>query len=367
MFADKLNNFKGECSLMSRRVLFFVFALTFMLFVFGASAFAEVAVPTASTVLVNGVTVAFDAYNINDNNYFKLRDLAYTLNGTAKQFQVDWDYSYDAISLSAGVPYTVVGGEMIGKGAGEKVPTPTTSKIYLNGDLVSFTAYQIDGNNYFKLRDIGEAFDFGVDYDSDRNAVVIDTSKGYTQPSAGAGGAAGATGTGTATGAGAGTGAVSGSGAGTSAGGNVILSHTVSALGQPEKYTGTQVTIDIISSTEAYFSISSPWPFTEDNIYIDISFNNFSAIIPESVTMAIRFTPSYAYPDIWYWSDSDSSDDYASYIMDIDSVVSGATINRAKGTAEWRVKLPADYVWFNFGMVGGRYSLVNVQAGIDAQ
>ena len=44
--------------------------------------------PTASTVLVNGENVAFDAYNINDNNYFKLRDLAYILSGTEKQFEV---------------------------------------------------------------------------------------------------------------------------------------------------------------------------------------------------------------------------------------------------------------------------------------
>ena len=38
----------------------------------------------------------------------------------------------------------------------------------------------ISGNNYFKLRDIGQMFDFGVDWDSARNTIVIDTGKGYT-------------------------------------------------------------------------------------------------------------------------------------------------------------------------------------------
>ena len=33
------------------------------------------ATPTASTVLVNGEKKAFDAYNIEGSNYFKLRDL----------------------------------------------------------------------------------------------------------------------------------------------------------------------------------------------------------------------------------------------------------------------------------------------------
>ena len=49
---------------------------------------AITAKPTESNVLVNGVSKSFDAYNINGSNYFKLRDLAYVLNGTEKQFEI---------------------------------------------------------------------------------------------------------------------------------------------------------------------------------------------------------------------------------------------------------------------------------------
>lgn len=139
-----------------------------------------IANPTASTVYINGKAVAFDAYNINDNNYFKLRDLAYILNGTQKQFAVGWDGSANAISLTNGQPYIVVGGEMESKGAGAKTPTPTDSKILLNGVGVSLTAYNVEGNNYFKLRDIGAVFNFSVEWDGVNNAIMIDTSKGYT-------------------------------------------------------------------------------------------------------------------------------------------------------------------------------------------
>jgi hypothetical protein len=69
---------------------------------------------------------------------------------------------------------------MTGKGAGDKTPIPTASKIYLDGKEVSFTAYTIEGNNYFKLRDVGQTFDFGVDWDGATSTIVIDTSKGYT-------------------------------------------------------------------------------------------------------------------------------------------------------------------------------------------
>ena len=138
------------------------------------------AIPTPSKVLVNGKETAFDAYNINGNNYFKLRDLAYVLSGTIKQFEVGWDGKNNAISLTSDKPYTSVGGEMALKEKREnKTATPTTSKIYLDGKKVSLTAYNIDGNNYFKLRDIGQVFDFGVDWDGKNNTIVIDTGKSY--------------------------------------------------------------------------------------------------------------------------------------------------------------------------------------------
>jgi hypothetical protein len=145
-----------------------------------ATAFAASAAPTASTVLVDGKDTVYDAYNIDDFNYFKLRDLAFSLNGSEKQFEVGWDEANNAISLTSGRPYTVVGGEMTGKGDGAKSASPTDSKVYIDGDEVQFTAYNIDGNNYFKLRDIGEAINFGVDWDDARNTIVIDTGKVYT-------------------------------------------------------------------------------------------------------------------------------------------------------------------------------------------
>ena len=138
------------------------------------------ATPTSSSVTVNGKAVAFDAYNINGNNYFKLRDLAYTLNGTGKQFAVGWDGAKNAISLTSRKSYTPIGGEMAGKGSGNQTATLTSSRIYLDGKEVSFTAYNIGGNNYFKLRDIGKTIDFNVSWDGANNRIVINTSESYT-------------------------------------------------------------------------------------------------------------------------------------------------------------------------------------------
>lgn len=147
------------------------------------SAASVTATPTASKVLVNGKPVSFDAYNINGSNYFKLRDIAYTLNGTQKQFDVAWDSKANAITLTPGKAYTAVGGEMAsGQSAGAQTATPTASKIYIQSTQASFDAYNIGGANYFKLRDIGEAFDFGVDWDSSTQTISISTEKGYEAP-----------------------------------------------------------------------------------------------------------------------------------------------------------------------------------------
>ena len=154
--------------------------LTMTMPVFAVVPVTETARPTSSTVLVNGENVAFDAYNINDNNYFKLRDLAFILSGTEKQFEVSWDGANNAIILTSGLSYTPDGGEMTGKGAGDKTATPTNSKIIMDGKEVQFTAFNIQDNNYFKLRDIGEAFDFGVYWCGLNNTIVIDTSIEYT-------------------------------------------------------------------------------------------------------------------------------------------------------------------------------------------
>jgi hypothetical protein len=136
--------------------------------------------PTASTVYVNGEQKSFEAYLINESNYFKLRDLAYVLNGTNKQFEVGYDNSTKAITLTSGQPYTQVGGEMVAGDGKPKPATITPSKIYIDGKELSVTVYIIGGNNFFMLRDLMGALDIAVTYDAKTKNIGIDTSKGYT-------------------------------------------------------------------------------------------------------------------------------------------------------------------------------------------
>ena len=138
------------------------------------------ALPTSAKVLVNGEEVSFNAYNINGNNYFKLRDLATAVSGSVKQFQVEWDNEVRAINLISGQAYTSVGGEMTSGDGEAKEGTLNTSKIYKDGEEIQLSAYTINDNNFFKLRDVAEVFDIGVTWDGESKTIGIDTSVEYT-------------------------------------------------------------------------------------------------------------------------------------------------------------------------------------------
>jgi hypothetical protein len=135
--------------------------------------------PTSSRILVDGKEIAFSAFSIGGNNYFKLRDLAYALSGSSKQFAVDYNSNSGRIDLKSNKPYAPIGGELeIGDG---KTKTAYMGKVYINVDYNwrYLTAFKIDGYNYFKLRDLASMLDFGVTWDAAAKTVIIDTSIGY--------------------------------------------------------------------------------------------------------------------------------------------------------------------------------------------
>ena len=137
---------------------------------------------TSSQVIVNGNKVEFTAYNINGNNYFKLRDIAAALNGSAKQFDIRWDEANNTIELLTNEPYTPGGGEVSDSGGPGTLTTVLSSvKLLIDGVPAEITAYNINGNHFFKLRDLGKAINFSVSWDAVLNRISIDSSKIYPE------------------------------------------------------------------------------------------------------------------------------------------------------------------------------------------
>lgn len=139
------------------------------------------ATPCSSAISVDGTSVSFQAYTIGGYNYFKLRDLAEALNGSGKQFEIGYDSATSSITMTSGTAYTPVGGELSGAAGTANVNAKASNvSVYLDGTKLSLTAYNIADNNYFKLRDIASAVNFGVTYDSTTGNIGIDTTSAYT-------------------------------------------------------------------------------------------------------------------------------------------------------------------------------------------
>ena len=124
---------------------------------------------------VNGELIDCDKYNIDGSNYFKLRDLAYVLNGTGSQFDVGYNTEKKLISITTNHAYTQPNGTELVVGedlSSTAVDSPQT--IMIDGEIrTDLTAYNIGKNNYFKLKELGEALGFDVDYDTETRTMLV--------------------------------------------------------------------------------------------------------------------------------------------------------------------------------------------------
>ena len=137
------------------------------------------ATPTDNSLTVDGKAVEPAAYMINGNNYFMLRDVAMLLNGSPKQFAVDWDEATESAVITPGQAYVPQGFELQGRPTANATANLSTDVIYFSGKKAELTIYKIGDNNYIKLRDLGILLDFYVDYDDATKSAFIDTNKPY--------------------------------------------------------------------------------------------------------------------------------------------------------------------------------------------
>ena len=130
------------------------------------------ATPSNYKFYINNVQVDIAAYQIDGNNYVKLRDIAYILNGTDKQFNVTWNNNI--IYLNSNTNYITVGGKLGKISNTIQLAKKSTSSIYKDGDIAYYNGYVINGNNFYKLRDIAQSFNFDISWDTGK--VFINTT-----------------------------------------------------------------------------------------------------------------------------------------------------------------------------------------------
>lgn len=135
---------------------------------FAGAANIVTAIPTremGQTVYVNDTQVTPTGYNIADNNYFKLRDIAALVG-----FDVEWNQETQTVEISSERTSPSLEGITDNSISGTAAEL-SDQRFALDGYYINIKAYLIGGNNYVKLRDIAQQINFGVGYDDNRVTI----------------------------------------------------------------------------------------------------------------------------------------------------------------------------------------------------
>lgn len=118
------------------------------------------------------------AYEIDGYNYVRLRDVAASVG-----FAVSYDAATNSVRIDPQSPYSgKIDSEPEELWQTYQPAKPSKQSVYVSGKRAEMKAYEICGYNYFKLRDLGAAVGFGVDYDAQEDIVHISRNTAAAQP-----------------------------------------------------------------------------------------------------------------------------------------------------------------------------------------
>lgn len=134
------------------------------------------------SLYIDGQETGVRGYNFENNNYYRLRDLAKLLEG-----KIDFNATGTAHTV------TIYKGEAYKDFVGDKPETSQNVSAFQKDTKVTlvnekgreeFTirTYKIKGFNYFKLRDLGVILDYSVDYDRENQRALVETKKLEVKP-----------------------------------------------------------------------------------------------------------------------------------------------------------------------------------------
>lgn len=131
------------------------------------------AVPALARVSVNGSPSSLPAYNIDGNNYVRVRDVAKLLAGTTSEFAVNWNSAAGRVELTSFASYLPRGDEMTALPADSKQVQSVTEPTVVDSQASMIAAFNINGSTFYKLRSLGDLCGFSVDWDQQTQTVQV--------------------------------------------------------------------------------------------------------------------------------------------------------------------------------------------------
>lgn len=142
------------------------------------------AVLSSQGLRVDGRRAGCEAYSIEGSVYYKLRDIALLLRATGSRFSVEWDSEARAVRVSTGENYEPDGSELDWSGGDQSATAvPSSQTLLIDGvERDDLPAWNIGGNNYFRLEDLGAALGFQTDYDEASDTAILRSRAYYAAP-----------------------------------------------------------------------------------------------------------------------------------------------------------------------------------------
>lgn len=146
-------------------------------FCFSGSIYAQEVNLSNQEIYLDGKKVDVEGYNIDGSNYFKLRDVATILKDSSIGFDVNYNEDAQRIIINRFSKYTPLSTDLVKSNSTEIEIQESFQQVRVDSDKVKFSGYLINGNNYFKLRDLGKNLGFPVDYNESERKILITSEK----------------------------------------------------------------------------------------------------------------------------------------------------------------------------------------------
>jgi len=131
---------------------------------------------TKQTVIVNGAPAELEIYNIDGSNYMKLRDLAELLDGTEQQFGIEYDSYSKTLYTTSAAAYQLDDRAIDGITDASASCKASCWVLFHDGIYRSAYVYNIDGCNFFRLKDLADIYGFHLFHDSITGNVFLSDS-----------------------------------------------------------------------------------------------------------------------------------------------------------------------------------------------
>ena len=157
---------------MKKRAFSVLLALSLTL-ALAVPALAARVVLSPQKVYVDGAEAAFEGYNIDGYNYFRLQDLAIALKDGPARFSVAYDAAADLVALVRGGECALTDEGAPAGGDRSASAAPSVQTVTIDGAPVRLSPYNIGGYNFFRLGELAPLLGFGLAYDKTENSVKI--------------------------------------------------------------------------------------------------------------------------------------------------------------------------------------------------